>query len=190
MRVRELDLGAFQEAVTTAIYDDDPSIRAAQIVGLAPIREGGHREPFDMTFVDQLRFGLDHGQRFVGLWQSGTASLPNQVWRIINVGVPPSLRHPSLDPRGTLISRISVGEVTGVFVAGVTAEAQFTLKAEGELNAALAEAARLGLRTSGVIEYPAGGVRRTQQFDPSATGATWTAGFRLYDDGWRLWNVR
>jgi hypothetical protein len=190
IRVREQDLSAFTEALITAIFSDDPRVREAQIDGLAPIREFGRSADFDSNFVEQLRFGLDYGQRFIGLWQSGTASLPNQVWRIMDVGVPTYQPHPKLDPNGTLIAQIGVADVSGIFVTGVTAEAQFTLKPLDDVRPALAEAARLKLRPVSMIEYPSGGSRKTSGFDLTSENATRTAYFRLYDDGWRLWNVR
>ncbi|MGJ8586220.1 MAG: peptidoglycan-binding domain-containing protein [Marinosulfonomonas sp.] len=190
MRVREQDLSAFTEALITAIFSDDPRVREAQLDGLTPIREFGRSADFDSNFVEQLRFGLDYGQRFIGLWQSGTASLPNQVWRIMDVGVPTYQPHPKLDPNGTLIAQIGVADVSGIFVTGVTAEAQFTLKPLDDVRPALAEAARLKLRPMSMIEYPSGGSRKTSGFDLTSENATKTAYFRLYDDGWRLWNVR
>ena len=185
MRVREQDLPAFRQAMVTAIFSDDREIRAAQIEGLAPIAE---RTPLDLTFVDQLRFARDNGQEIIGLWQSGTASLPTQVWPIMTVGVPQ--QHPSLDPQGFVVGDLGVKEVSGIFVTGVTAEAEFSMGSSGAAMATLAEAERLDLRTFGLLDVPTGVERREQLIRSDEFERTWTAIFRLYDDGWRLWEIR
>lgn len=194
--VADFNLAAFESTLVQLLSMPEEDLTDTDLAAFSDFGEDKLRQ-FDPNHLRQWSFLVDIGLPRItreidrqGYYDSQIyPNAPGDRLLYMNIGGPKQFSDRRDLHEGVPIENYSVESVVGVFQTGPVAEIQFKFSEFSEDSAVVAaRAAELGLREL----HRVFGVRNGTRFETLSgpiDQRVWTAVFRQYDDGWRLWSV-